>query len=40
LYSPQYYERAKAWFEEAKTAALERIAKWKVEDYKNSLNGA
>lgn len=39
LYSPTYYLQAQAWFEEAKNEALERIAVWRIEDYKNSLNG-
>lgn len=37
LYSPGYYQQAKEWFEKAKEEAIERIAEWRVENYKNSL---
>lgn len=39
LYSPEYYQKAKEWFDDARKEALERIATWRMEDYKNSLNG-
>ncbi len=39
LYSPEYYKQASEWFESAKEEALERIQEWRLQDYKNSLNG-
>jgi glycosyltransferase involved in cell wall biosynthesis len=40
LYSPEYYKQAKEWFDEAREEALERIAAWRIEDYKKSLDKA
>jgi hypothetical protein len=37
LYSPKYYKQAKEWFEDAKAEALERMTRWRIEDYKNDL---
>jgi glycosyltransferase involved in cell wall biosynthesis len=39
LYSPEYFKKAKEWFGDARNEALERIAAWRTEDYKKSLNG-